>query len=158
MSSIKRFRRHLIIRILFAFFTVRRIMKTVRSFLCIILFSLLAIIGCRDIYGDRAEPQSIVQPPEESSNLVVNEPVQGKIWNPGDTIQIKWIAPTIKKIDLELYRKSEYKFLIAGEVSNSGNYSWIIPIDIPLSNHYLIKVSNHNNTNVFKFSGRFAVQ
>ncbi|MBK9097850.1 MAG: GPI anchored serine-threonine rich family protein [bacterium] len=133
-------------------------MKTVIFFLSIIFFSLLAVVGCRDIFGDRTEPESIVQPPQEGSNLVVTEPVHGKIWNPGDTIQIKWIAPTIKKIDLELYRKSEYKFLIAGEVSNYGNYSWIIPIDLPLSNHYLIKVSNHNNADVYKFSGRFGVQ
>jgi hypothetical protein len=133
-------------------------MKTEILILCIILFSLLAVVGCRDIFGERTAPESIVQPPQESSNLVVTEPVHGKIWNPGDTIQIKWIAPTIKEIDLELYRKSEYKFLIAGEISNSGNYFWIIPIDLPLSNHYLIKVSNHNNTDVFNFSGRFGVQ
>lgn len=133
-------------------------MKTVIFFLSIIFFSLLAIVGCRDIFGDGTEPESIVQSPQEGSNLVVTEPAHGKIWNPGDTIQIKWIAPTIKKIDMELYRKSEYKFLIAGEVSNYGNYSWIIPIDLPLSNHYLIKVSNHNNADVYKFSGRFGVQ
>ena len=108
----------MIIRILFAFFAGGVIMKTVIFFLCIILFSLLAIVGCRDIFGDGTQPESIVQPPQEGSNLVVTEPAHGKIWSPGDTIQIKWIAPTIKKIDLELYRKSEYKFLIAGEVSN----------------------------------------
>jgi hypothetical protein len=133
-------------------------MKTVKLILCIILFSLLAVVGCRDFFGEKTAPESIVQPPQESSNLVVTEPVHGTIWNPGDTIRIKWIAPTIKEIDLELYRKSEYKFLIAGEISNSGNYFWIIPIDLPLSNHYLIKVSNHNNADVFQFSGRFGVQ
>jgi hypothetical protein len=133
-------------------------MKTLTFFLYTLFFTLFILFGCRDIFGDRTEPESIIQPPEEGSNLIVTEPIHGKIWNPGDTIKIKWVAPTIKKIDLELYRKSEFKFVIANEISNTGNYSWIIPTDIPLSNHYLIKVSNHNNADVFKFSGRFGVQ
>ena len=133
-------------------------MKTVTFLLCTFFISLVTIIGCRDIFGERAEPESIVQPPEESSYLVVTEPVHGKIWNPGDTVRIKWIAPTIKKIDLELYRKSEFKSNLADNIINNGTYYWIVPQNIPLSNHYLIKVSNHNNTEVFQFSGRFGVQ
>lgn len=133
-------------------------MKTLIFFLCAIFISLLTIVGCRDIFGERTGPESIVNPPEEGSKLEVTEPIHGRIWNPGDTIQIKWIAPSIKKIDLELYRKSEYKFSIASEIANNGFYFWIIPPDIPLSNHYLIKVSNHSNTDVFNFSGRFGIQ
>lgn len=133
-------------------------MKTLTFFLCIFLIFLLTINGCRDIFGERTAPESVVNPPEESSNLEVFEPIHGRIWNPGDTLQIKWIAPAIKKIDLKLYRKSAYKFDIASEIANTGIYVWIIPMDIPLSNHYLIRVSNHNNTEVFKFSGRFGIQ
>jgi len=133
-------------------------MKTVTFLLCTFFISLLTMVGCRDIFGERTEPESIVQPPEESSYLVVTEPVHGKIWNPGDTVRIKWIAPTIKKIDLELYRKSEFKFNLADNIINNGTYYWIVPQNIPLSNHYLIKVSNHNNAEVFQFSGRFGVQ
>jgi hypothetical protein len=126
--------------------------------LLIISLSTLIPVGCRDIFGDRTQPQSIVQPPDEGSNLSVIEPVQGGIWNPADTIQIKWIAPTIEKIDLQLYRKTELKFNIAINLENSGAYQWIIPLDIPSSNHYLIKVINHNDVDVFKFSGRFCIQ
>ena len=133
-------------------------MKTVTFLLCTFFISLLTMVGCSDIFGERTEPESIVQPPEESSYLVVTEPVHGKIWNPGDTVRIKWIAPTIKKIDLELYRKSEFKSNLADNIINNGTYYWIVPQNIPLSNHYLIKVSNHNNTEVFQFSGRFGVQ
>jgi hypothetical protein len=133
-------------------------MKSLTFYLLTILFVSFISIGCRDIFGDRTQTESIVQAPEENSNLVVTEPVYGKIWNPGDTLQIKWIAPTIKSIDLELYRKDEFKFAITVNTANHGNYLWIIPMDLPLSNHYLIKVINHNNDAVYKFSSRFGIQ
>jgi hypothetical protein len=63
-----------------------------------------------------------------------------------------------EKIDIQLYRKSEFKFTITENLENTGKFDWIVPIDIPLSNHYLVKVINHNNTDVYKFSGRFGIQ
>ena len=128
-------------------------------------FTLLSLLicpvfltGCRQIFGDGTQPESIVEAPVENANIVVSEPVHGNIWKPGETIRIKWIAPTIKKIDIQLYRKSEFKFTIAGNLENSGKFDWIVPVDIALSNHYLVKVINHNNTDVYKFSGRFGIQ
>lgn len=126
--------------------------------LFLISLTTYTLVGCRDIFGDRTQPQSIVQPPYEVTNVVVNEPIQGNIWNPEDTIQIKWIAPTIRKIDLQLYRKTELKLNSAVDLDNSRTYRWIIPLDIALSNHYLIKVINHNDMDVYKFSGRFGIQ
>ncbi len=114
--------------------------------------------GCRQIFGDREQPESIVEAPIEASNIIIKSPVQGTIWNPGDTIIIKWIAPTIQRIDIQLYRKSEFKFMITKNIENSGRFDWIIPNDIPLSNHYLIKVTSHNNPDIYKFSGRFGIQ
>ncbi|MCC7094827.1 MAG: hypothetical protein IT277_11620, partial [Ignavibacteriaceae bacterium] len=63
-------------------------MKTLTFFLYTLFFTLFILFGCRDIFGDRTEPESIIQPPEEGSNLIVTEPIHGKIWNPGDTIKI----------------------------------------------------------------------
>lgn len=114
--------------------------------------------GCRQIFGDREQPESIVDVPIEASNIIIKSPEHGTIWNPGDTIIIKWIAPTIHRIDIQLYRKSEFKFMITKNIENSGRFDWIIPIDIPLSNHYLIKVTSHNNPDIYNFSGRFGIQ
>jgi len=124
---------------------------------CFLIFSVL-LSGCRQIFGDREQPESIVSAPTEAANIIVTSPDQGTIWNPGDTITINWIAPTIKKLEIQLYRKSEYKFTITENLENNGQFDWIVPLDIPLSNHYLVKVANHNNRDVYKFSGRFGIQ
>lgn len=126
-------------------------------FKTLLIYSVL-LTGCRGIFGDRDQPESIVQVPIEASNIIINSPVQGSIWNPGDTIRIKWNAPTIKRINIQLYRKSEYKFTITEYVENSGKFDWILPLDIPLSNQYLIKISSHNIPDIYKFSGRFGIQ
>ena len=127
------------------------------TFKTLLIYSVL-LTGCRNIFGDRDQPESIVQVPIEASNIIVNSPVQGTIWNPGDTISIKWIAPSINRIDIQLYRKSEYKFTIIENLANTGKFDWIVPLDIPLSNHYLIKISSHNIPDIYKFSGRFGIQ
>lgn len=123
----------------------------------LLIFSVL-LTGCRQIFGDREQPESIVLAPTEASNIFVSSPIQGTIYNPGDTLSVKWIAPTIKKIDIQLYRKSEYKFTIAENLENTGRFDWIVPLEIPLSNHYLVKVINHNNLDTYQFSGRFGIQ
>ena len=123
----------------------------------LLVFSVL-LTGCRQIFGDREQPELIVQAPIEASNILVNSPSQGTIWKPGETITINWIAPTIKKIDIQLYRKSEFKFSITENLENSGKFDRILPLDIPLSNHYLVKITSHSNPDIFKFSGRFGIQ
>ena len=65
----------------------------------------LMLSGCRQIFGDREQPESIVEIPVEASNIIVKSPAHGTIWNSGDTIFIKWIAPTIQRIDIQLYKK-----------------------------------------------------
>jgi hypothetical protein len=133
-------------------------MKAFNLSIKILLSFTLIISGCRQIFGDREQPESIVEVPIEASNIIVRSPTHGTICNPGDTIFIKWIAPTIQRIDIQLYRKSEFKFMITKNIENSGRFDWIIPIDIPLSNHYLIKVTSHNNPDIYNFSGRFGIQ
>ena len=123
-----------------------------------LFISSLLLYGCREILGDREQPESIVQAPPVASYVFVFSPTQGTIYNPGDTISVKWIAPTIKRIDIQLYRKSEYKFTITENIENTGRFNWIVPIEIPLSNHYQLKVINHINSDTYQFSGRFGIQ
>jgi len=133
-------------------------MKTFELILMYSLIYLLLLTGCRQIFGDGNQTESIVQAPIEAENIIVQSPVKGSIWNPGDTIGIKWIAPTIKKIDIRLYRKSEYKLTITENLENTGKFDWIIPVEIQLSNHYVVKIISHNNPDAYKFSGRFGIQ
>jgi hypothetical protein len=119
---------------------------------------ILQFYGCRQIFGDEKQPELIVQPPNEAEKIIVTSPVNGSIWKKGDVIKIKWFAPTIERIKIQLYRKSTYKLTIAGNIENNGTYEWVIPDDIAISNHYLFKVSNQNKTSVYNYSGRFAIQ
>jgi len=133
-------------------------MKPINIIVCILLLSIYLLSGCKDIFSDETQPISIIQPPPEASNITVTEPVFGTIRNPGDTLHINWIAPTINKIDIQLYRKSELKLSIVENLENNGHFEWKIPFEIPLSNHYLIKIVSHINYNIFAFSGQFGIQ
>jgi len=133
-------------------------MKAIISFTIISLIYSIILYGCRQIFGDGDQPESIVQAPVESSKIIVTAPIQGSIWKPGDVIRIKWSAPSINIIDIKLYRKSSYQFTIQENIENTGTFDWSIPVNINLSNHYLVKIINHNNQDTYQFSGRFAIQ
>ena len=133
-------------------------MKSIYFVLIALLIHGFFFSGCRQIFRDSEPPDSIVQPPIEAAKIIVTEPIYGTIRNPGDTLSIKWIAPTISKIDIQLFRKSEYKFSIIENLENSGRFDWRIPFKTPLSNHYLIKIMSHNNKDIYEFSGQFGIQ
>ena len=129
---------------------------TVVSFLLVMFLSFQS--GCR-LFNENSEPPNLIlQAPDEADNISVTEPVFGNIYSRGDTLKIKWIAPTIQKTKIQLYRKSDLKITIVQNEVNNGFYYWIIPPHIPISNHYLIKISSQINENIFKFSGQFGIQ
>ena len=122
------------------------------------LFGLaLNFSGCRDMFDDGTQSVSIVRPPSEGSNIFINAPAYGTILSPGDTVIIKWVAPTIQKIDLQLFRKNEYHFSLAEGIVNDGNFIWKIPFEIPLSHHYRIKVISHIHNHIYEFSDQFGI-
>lgn len=122
------------------------------------LCCLIIISGCRQFFGDAAEPESIVEVPTETSQIIITSPEHGDILKPGDVLNIKWLAVSINRIDIELYRKSSYQFTIAENTESTGSFDWSIPGNINLSNHYFVKIINHNNSNTCEFSGRFGIQ
>ena len=124
----------------------------------LLLLIMLSFSGCRQIFGDGVQPESIVQPQTEATQIIVISPAHGSIWKKGDVIKIKWIAPTIKSIKIQLFKKSAFKLTITGNIENNGTYDWVIPDDFALSNHYLFKISNQNNSSVYEFSGMFGIQ
>ena len=133
-------------------------MKAINLIIILAIIIVTVLPGCRQIFGDGEQPDSILQIPDEASEIIVTSPTHGSIWKLGDTIKIKWLANSINSLDLELYRKSEFQIIISENVENSGGYSWKIPDNINLSNHYLIKIINHNNPDTYQFSGRFGIQ
>lgn len=132
-------------------------MKTIYLTLKTLLIFSVLLTGCRDIFGDREQPEVIVQAPVEGNSINVYEPLWGTIHHPGDTIIIKWIAPRIKRLDISLYRKSEFKILINTDIENSGKINWVVPNEIPSSNHYCIKINNHHDADTYSFSKQFGI-
>jgi hypothetical protein len=122
-----------------------------------IVITLQITCGCRDVIGDGTQPQSIVQPPSEGSKIEVTDPLYGTIFNPGDTIVIRWIAPTIESINLQLFRKSNYKITMAENIQNEGYFIWRIPSNFTFSHHYRIKVISNRNSDIYEFSEQFGI-
>lgn len=154
---IKKFKPDLIFKFIFTFFAMEGFMKAIYLTLKTLLIFSVLLTGCRDIFGDREQPELIVQAPIEGNSINVYEPVWGTVYQPGDTILIKWLAPRIDRLDISLYRKSEFKFTIHTNVENKSKINWIVPSGIPPSNHYRIKISNHNNADTYNFSKQFGI-
>ena len=122
-----------------------------------ILISLFT--GCRQLLGGANDPGFITTNFEPIEKIVVSSPVKGEIYEPGESIQIKWFSSfsTISNIDIYLYRKSALKKTITHNLVNQRSYTWRIPDAIDNSVHYSLKVINSNNPEEFSFSGRFGI-
>jgi hypothetical protein len=133
-------------------------MNGLKLFLISIL-SVIFIISCRDWFGENnnPEPISINQPPPISS-ITITQPEYASVWKPGDSMIIKWITSfPIEKVDIELYRKTNFQFyLVKGKV-NDGIYQWQIPEAINQSVHYKIKISNSDRNAETTISRSFAI-
>ncbi|MBU1099816.1 MAG: GPI anchored serine-threonine rich family protein [Bacteroidetes bacterium] len=120
----------------------------------LILGSLL--LGCRDNgISDPDQSYLFVDP----VNFEITAPVFGSRWDMGTTNEILWVPFTrIEKVDILLYKKSEFIMTIADGVPNTGKLTWTVPMDLPYtSHHYLIKVINPFNEKVLLESEQFYV-
>ena len=122
-----------------------------------IIFSLL--MGCRQLLEGPNDPGFIQTDLDPVERIVVNSPVKGDIYKPGEIVQINWVTSnsSISYISIYLYRKSILKRTIANSLVNQGSYTWHIPHVIDYSNHYTVKVVNSNNPEVFNYSGQFGI-
>ena len=122
-----------------------------------IIISLLT--GCRQILEGTTDPGLITPDLERVEKIIVTSPARGDFYAPGDVIEIKWLTSfsSAKKINILLYRKSNLKRTIIESTQNAGSYFWRIPDAIDNSVHYLIKVINNNNPEVFNYSGQFGI-
>lgn len=133
-------------------------MKSFKLAIISSLFCLLFLNGCRQIFGDGEQLESIVQAFSESSQIIVTAPLRGSIWKPVGPFKIIWMTVSIKKKNIQLYKKSAYQFIILENIQNSGSFDWSIPVDINLSIQYLVKIINHNYPDTYQFSGRFGIE
>jgi hypothetical protein len=122
-----------------------------------ILISL--ITGCRQLLEGANDPGFITTDLEPVEKIIVTSPARGVFYAPGDLIEIKWLTSfsTVSKLNILLYRKSVLQRTIIADTRNAGSYFWRIPDVIDNSVHYIIKVVNSNNPEVFNYSGQFGI-
>ncbi len=122
-----------------------------------ILISL--ITGCRQLLEGANDPGFITTDLEHVEKIIVTSPARGVFYAPGDFIEIKWLTSfsTVSKLNILLYRKSVLQRTIIADTRNAGSYFWRIPDVIDNSVHYIIKVVNSNNPEVFNYSGQFGI-
>jgi hypothetical protein len=121
---------------------------------------ILLLTGCRQLLEGTNDPGFITTDLEPVEKIIVTSPARGDFYAPGDTLEIKWLTSfsSVNKINIFLYRKSNLQRTIIENTQNAGSYLWRIPGAIDNSVHYIIKVVNSNNPEVFNFSGQFGIK
>ena len=126
------------------------------------------IISASSIKSDTITGQkvSIIYPSISS----ILSPKEGASYKTGDTVRIKWSSQNVSKISI-LLNKLGYEYPIALYIRNSGEYYWIIPDSLPISNEsgnpstitfgdnfkIMILVENDYNPKIFCNSGIFSI-
>ncbi len=91
--------------------------------------------------------------------LIVLVPSFADTWHQGTEVLIRWQTKSeIKQVNILLFRKSEMICTITTYSDNKSEYRWQIPVDLPNSVQYSIKIENSFNENEFSFSERFAIK
>lgn len=118
-----------------------------------IRFIVLALIficfySCRQsINNEQDTGNGLVDPPPFGPGLNLISPAAGDIWLPGTSSKIRWeVDPNEFKVNILLYRKTEFKFVIAENLDNAGEYLWNIPFGIQQSHHYRIHIVYSENS------------
>lgn len=111
--------------------------------------------------------ERITNPPvEESINepVIMNKtqiysPTEQTTWQPGSIQKIVWHMPWgVQFVQIELYRKNEYKMLISTHVPNNGNFEWNIPVVMQKSVHFRIKISAYDRPDISILSDYFLIK
>jgi hypothetical protein len=133
--------------------------KLYNFFISVAIFISL-LTGCRQFLEGTPDPGFITPDLRLVDKIIVTSPARGDFYAPGDTLEIKWLTPfsSVNKINIFLYRKSNLQRTIIENTQNAGSYLWRIPGAIDNSVHYIIKVINSSNPEVFNFSGQFGIK
>jgi hypothetical protein len=89
----------------------------------------------------------------------IYSPTEQTTWQSGSIQKISWHMPWgVQFIQIELYRKNEFKMFISSHVPNNGNFEWNIPEVIQKSVHYRIKISGYNRPDISILSHYFLIK
>lgn len=89
--------------------------------------------------------------------ISIISPVDEDEFSPGEEVVIKWL-PQDFRVNIVLYRKTDFQFEIASDVTSSGEYIWVIPDNLDPSVHYRIKIILKENPINSVYSSEFTVK
>lgn len=117
----------------------------IKSNLQLIVFTFLisTFFSCRESVNNPKDTGNGLEPPPAfGPGLTFVSPTEGDNWQPGSMHEIKWdVIANEFKVDILLYRKTEFRLIIADSVANKGSYMWRVPAEIARSHHYRIHIA-----------------
>jgi len=85
-------------------------------------------------------------------HITLQSPNGGEFWLNGTTKEIKWIAPSIEYVSIELSTDNGNNWsTLVDSLNNTGSYQWQINVTA-FSDNCLIKVSDISNSEIFDIS------
>lgn len=92
-----------------------------------------------------------------SGNIVVHNPTTGTVWRKGKTYPIEWTDNISGPVRIELFINGVFQLEISPSTASDGHYNYTVPINLPTSSLYEIRISDVNDVNVFGWSSKFAI-
>lgn len=126
-----------------------------RKFLLIIYVVLSFSAGCRK--------ETPVEEAEElpgdniSIELTVSSPKDEDEFAYGEEVLIKW-SPEDEAVNLDLYRKTDFKVEIARDIKGTGEFVWIVPDNMDASIHYRIRITPRSDPEKAVYSPEFTIK
>ena len=123
-----------------------------------VIIVLVMSAGCRDA-SSPSEPidvKAITKP--TNLQITILSPMLGDKFQPGNNCTIVWKSPVeIAGVNIDLYKKTEFRQHLAVKLTNTGEFQWNIPSDIVQSHHYRVKITNSGNEKEYSYSEVFYV-
>ncbi len=89
--------------------------------------------------------------------LTVTSPTGGEFWQPGSTYTITWQDNITDAVSIDLYHGGTLSETIIPTATNSGFYTWTIPISTAVRLGYQIRATDLGDTAVYDNSSHFAI-
>lgn len=134
-------------------------MKNNIIFLLIQIVILTLLSSCRETISEPIEEQVIDGQRYVVSLKDIKTPSERVIWELGETRLIEWeITPNLNNVTVLLLKKNVKVKVLEELTENDGSYSWGIPLDLPPSHHYRIKLASPFTASATAVSVEFEIQ
>jgi len=124
-----------------------------------IVFSTITLLGCDMILKQYSPAEPLPVEIKNTGKINILVPSFAESWQQGSEVLIRWQTHgDIKQVNIFLFRKSEMIYNITTYSDNKNNYRWQIPVNLPNSVQYSIRIENSYNKDEFAVSERFSIK